>query len=429
MPEEEGDERPLRCDLGDGLVMRTIRSAEDVERLAEMHRQAFEEDDLYTIVMDLLTRNPRLRWKDVLVVEDSGTGEFVSSISLVPAVWSYDGILLRVGELGVVGTRQEYRRRGLIRAQTVEFERKLQEGGYDLGVIRGIPYFYRQFGYEYAIPLGGECRLSLDQIPNLGEGEEETATIRPMEEGEIAQAVAWHNAATERLCLRAVYDEVSWRYPETLSEGNPMRLRNYIVEREGQAVGYLRLGNPSEEEKDMLPCSEMSDLGYSDILAALRFLKQQATKRGCKQIALHLHSSAPARVVARYLGGHERKPYAWQIRIPNRVRFLRRIAPALERRLAGSMLAGLTQVVPLNFHEDTIALTFRQGRLEDVASLGKTDERGIRLPPDLAVRLLLCYQSQEEIWSFRPDLSVRTPFQPLMDILFPKRESYIYAAL
>ncbi len=104
---------------------------------------------------------------------------------------------------------------------------------------------------------------------------------------------------------------------------------------------------------------------------------------------------------------------------------LERIAPVLERRLAESMLAGLTQMLYLNFYEEAVELAFARGKLAEVRSVGFSQRREIKLPPLTSVRLLLGYQSREEISAFRPDLGARTSLQPVPDVLFPKVESDI----
>ena len=165
---------------------------------------------------------------------------------------------------------------------------------------------------------------------------------------------------------------------------------------------------------------------YDDSMAALRFAKRLAREQGQARLAINGTPSQPIIKTACYLGAQPNKPYAWQVRIPHRVRFLQRIAPVLERRLAASMLAGLTQTLHLNFYEEAVELEFVRGKLAEVRSVGFSDRREIRLPPLTAVRLLLGYQSREELSAYRPDLSVRASLQPVMDVLFPKVESYVY---
>lgn len=419
----ENTSQPWRVDLGDGLVMRHAECAADLERIAECGRRAFGEDELYTVCHDLYTKHPRMRWEDILYVEDTRTGLPVSMISLIPLQWHYGDVLLKVAELGPVGTVPEYRRRGLIRAQMKVFERKLQDEGYDLGAIEGIPYFYRQFGYEYAIPLNQGWRLIPDDIPDLPAGAVESAAIRRMTPADLPQVSALYETATRGLCLRAARDEAIWRFPEELSSGYPDRLTSHVLERDERIVGYLRI---RDKPDNGLPVREAITFTYDDSLAALRFAKGLAREQGQARIAINGTPSQPIIKTASYLGARANKPYAWQVRIPHRVPFLQRIAPVLERRLAESMLAGLTQTLHLNFYEEAVELEFARGRLVEVRSVGRSDRGEIRLPPYPAVRLLLGYHSREEISAYRPDLGVRASLQPVVDALFPKVESYIY---
>ena len=419
---------PLHVDLGDGLVMRTARGEQDITAIAESHRQAFDEE-LYVITMDCLLKFPGIRRDDIILVEDTTKDIVVSSLCLLPVRWAYEDVTLAVAELGIVGTRKEYQRRGLVRQQMEIFERRLHEHPYHLAVIQGIPYFYRQFGYEYAVPLGHACHLELKQIPALKKGEQEVATVRPMTEADIPQALNLCAASSRSLCLHEMRDQDDWLYPERLSESHPDRIQSYLVEQSGKAIGYFRLRH-KEKDGQRIPCREMSDMGYDATVAAFRFMKGHA-QRECAENGIDLKgpASSTAVRVAKYLGAHERVPYAWQIRIPDRIRFLQRIAPVLERRLANSMMAGLTQTLCLNFYEESVELAFEHGRIARVASIGMTDDGGIRVPPYPAIRLLTCYQSYEEIAAYRLDCRIKSEFRAIMDILFPKQESHVHSLL
>ena len=58
-----------------------------------------------------------------------------------------------------------------------------------------------------------------------------------------------------------------------------------------------------------------------------------------------------------------RRVYAWYLRVPDLLSFLRHIAPALERRLAQSVAAGHTGELKLNFYREGLRLVFEDGRL------------------------------------------------------------------
>jgi predicted acetyltransferase len=417
---------PLYIELGDGLILRSAETQTDLERIAEGNRRAFDEEELEYLSLDAFTKYPGIRREDILYVENPDK-EVVSSVCLLPARWAYEDIPLKVGEIGIVGTREDYRCRGLIQAQMTIVAAKLAHEGFHLSSIRGIPYFYRQFGYEYAIPLDPECVLDLHSIPDADDKEKGDASeTRPAQDADIDRILELYDASTADYCIRALKDARDWRYPEHLSEGNPTMVTTHVLMRGDEIVGYYRLHN-KDEQRGLLKCSEMAALNYADAMAMLRDLKAEAQRQDCKGIALRFAENAIPVQIAKRLGGHTRRSYAWQIRIPDRVRFLRRIAPVLERRLADSMVAGMTDILYFNFYEDTIKMAIEEGQIISIDSIGRSDQRKIRLPPYPAVRLLTCYQSWREIKDFRLDLGVSGARQPVVEALFPKKASYIYA--
>ncbi len=71
-------------------------------------------------------------------------------------------------------------------------------------------------------------------------------------------------------------------------------------------------------------------------------------------------------------------------------------------------------------------MRFEGGKLVAVEALGFCDRGGIRVPPLTVAPLLLGWRSREELRSIRPDLSIGRDWQHLVDILFPKVDSFIY---
>ena len=72
---------------------------------------------------------------------------------LIPQEWSYEGVVLPVGQPELVATAPAYRRRGLIREQFADIHRRSEALGDRWQVIGGIPWYYRQLGYTYALDL------------------------------------------------------------------------------------------------------------------------------------------------------------------------------------------------------------------------------------------------------------------------------------
>lgn len=146
------------------LVPKRLSTTEDAEQYLELVRKIWgEEPGVDKLAKKLIDYHPKMNLKNFYVIKDKD--RMVSTINLIPVTWSIGGICLKAAEMGHVGTLPEYRGRGLIRRLIDEYHKEAQRQGYDIAVIEGIPYFYRQFGYEYAIPLLEETKIRLDQIP------------------------------------------------------------------------------------------------------------------------------------------------------------------------------------------------------------------------------------------------------------------------
>ena len=68
-----------------------------------------------------------------------------------------------------VATDEEYEGRGLVRRQFEYHHADVARRGELFQMIVGIPYFYRQFGYEYALPVPGWRTIAPGDVPVVSE--------------------------------------------------------------------------------------------------------------------------------------------------------------------------------------------------------------------------------------------------------------------
>jgi predicted N-acetyltransferase YhbS len=413
-------------DLGGGLSLKLAQTTADVERIARLHALAFEPAH-YGATMTLESY-PGMRREDFCFVQESATGKAVSSICLVPTTWVYEGVPLRVAELGIVATHPDYRQRGLIREQMRWFEGQLHARQFDLASIQGIPHFYRQFGFEYIIPMGGGYELRPDQIPGAEEGEE-VATVREAGPGDVPLLQAYLAEAGAGLAVSLRREPAAWLYQDEPTRTDEEAFVTYLALEAGEPVGYFRLFRNETRSHSGVRLVEASPLPYRACLAALRLTKELAPRRQHAQtVRIALPPGSPLAKVAAGLGGRWLRPYGWLVRVHDAVHFLTRIGPALERRLAGSFLAGYSGALQLNLYSDSIELAFREGRLERVRRLaGRQGQAG--LPWWAAWQLWLGHRSLEELTAWYPDAWAEGACRPLIDVLFPKRESWVFPTL
>ena len=191
----------INLDHGNGLILRR-GNERDADALAEFNSVIHTEDEngkpdefIKTWVLDLATKpHPTSSVNDFTVVEEIKTGKIVSSMNLISQSWSYENISFNVGRPELVGTAPEFRGRGLIRKQFKIIHQWSSERGEILQAITGIPYYYRQFGYEMAVSLGGGRYGYKPQVKHLKEGETEPYLIRQATEDVEAQVFGF------RLC-------------------------------------------------------------------------------------------------------------------------------------------------------------------------------------------------------------------------------------
>ena len=436
-------------DLGDGLVMRRA-TPEDAGALAEfngrIHTETVpEEPDLGVAAWtrDLLIRpHPTFKPGDFTLVEDVRTGQIVSSLNLISQTWTYGGIRFGVGRPELVGTLPEYRRKGLVRAQFEVIHRWSAGRGHLLQAITGIPYYYRLFGYEMAVNLGAGRAGFRPQIPRLPQGQEEPFKIRPAQAADLPFIARIYEEGTRRSLLNCERDEALWDYElHGKSPENVTRSEIRLIETPGgEPVGYL--AHPPQLWNGMLAATSIElkpEVSWAAVApSVVRYLETagEALAAGAggpvkfESFGFWVHTGHPILAVLHNSLPRERKPYAWYLRVPDLIAFLRRIAPVLEARLAGSPVVGHSGELKITFYRGGLRLVLEEGRLaviepwtpEPVEISGQA-----AFPGQTFLQLLFGYRSLEELCGAFPDCDVRTDEAwALLSALFPKQASDIW---
>ena len=408
------------------LQLRRASTLDELEAVLQSHVAAFDDEDEPGLRANLFSR-PGTRPEDVLYVEDNRTSQVVSSVSLIPQTWTYEGIPFRVAEAAIVSTREAYRKRGLVREQFEVYHGMALQAGCLVSVIAGIPYFYRQFGYEYIIPMDGSTSLRPEQIPDVQTEGSSPYSFRAATAADMPVLQRFYGQMTKEFCVASVLTDEIWLHQDSLPDNCGDRLKTYVMECEGEPVGYVRMR--ANERSDWHKGASIHSAylpGHDTCLATLRFAKKLALEeRQEHHIKVEIPIETPLVRASIDLGGEVRRPYAWQVRVLDPLRFLLTIAPALERRLAESPWAGLTQDFSMSLYREVIVLRFRDGRLSNVGTVAPRRGCEMRCPPSVIPMIWLCYRSVDEVVDWYPDASCKDrATQRLAGVLFPKRESW-----
>ena len=121
----------------------------------------------------------------------------VSTATLLDETVRVGDVVLPAGQVELVATHTGYEGRGLVRALMGWAHDRSRDRGHLLQVMIGIPYFYRLFGYEYAIdiPPGSTSARVAQHRRRRAEAGRSSAGDRP---GDLPSLVALQDAAQAR---------------------------------------------------------------------------------------------------------------------------------------------------------------------------------------------------------------------------------------
>jgi hypothetical protein len=314
--------------------------------------------------------------------------------------------------------------------------------GHPVTAITGIPYFYRQFGYEYALDLGGKRTTFLTQIAQAKDSEPEAYTLREATREDIplmqesykrrkANSIVWTRIPDSYW----LYELEAWRIqPEWGRTANVQ----IIVDSAGTARGYIL--SASMRWGSSLPIWGFETVPGTNLRAmlpaVLRALKAYGGQmpiakpdtKAFSAITFHLGRSHPVYDALGELAQAKEEPYAWYVRVPDLPAFLRLIAPVLEKRLADSYIAGYTGEIKLDFYRSGLRMVFDQGRLataENWQLPAYDSNAGGGFPELVFLQVVFGHRSIDQLRSAFPDVWVNDETAYALNVLFPARESSV----
>ncbi|MDQ2887221.1 MAG: GNAT family N-acetyltransferase [Chloroflexota bacterium] len=440
-----------RRDLGDGLLARWSTAA-DTENIAHLIGMVFREkaeEPENTYMANSVRRMmrgdyPLMGPNDYAVIEDTRKegNPIVACTCLWRQTWEYEGIPFEIGRPEYVATDPHYRRRGLVRVLFDMVHQRSANEGHPVTAITGIPYFYRQFGYEYALDLGGKRTTFLTQIAEVKDGEQEAYTLREATREDIPLMQESYQRRKANNIIWTDIPDSYWRYELEAWRIQPEwgRTSNVqmIVDSTGVAQGYVLLAPtrwgsslavwgfesmPGANLRAMLP----------PVLRALKAYGEQmpTAKPGTKTfsaITFLLGRSHPVYDALGELAQAKEEPYAWYVRVPDLPAFLSLIAPVLEKRLADSYIAGYTGEIKLDFYRSGLRMAFDRGRLTTAENWQVPiydSNAGGGFPELVFLQVIFGHRSIDELRHAFPDVWVNDETGYALNVLFPARESSV----
>jgi len=442
-----------RRELGGGLLQRWSTS-EDTENIAQLCGMVFrdkEDEPLNINVIASVRRHmsgdfPLMGPGDYAVIEDTTKegNPLVACTCLWRLEWEYEGIAFGVGQPEFVVTHPDYRNRGLIRKLFEMVHARSEAEGHLAQAITGILYFYRQFGYEYALELEGRRVTYLSLIPRAQESTPEPYSLRVATPEDIPLLIELYNRQRSASMVWNITSERFWRYQikeetDPSISGKQMCVR-MIIDNTGKVQGYLMLATRRwGKSLHVFALNIAAGVNWQAVvpplLRALETYGMQIPTVGpdappLHEISFFLGSEHPVYdVLGETLAPYYEPPYAWYVRVPDVLAFIRHIAPALEKRLANSPAAFYTGEFTLDIFRGGIHMAFDKGHITSVepwrAPVYK-NTADASCPALIFLQLLFGYRSLDELRYAFPEVRVENSNATvLLNALFPKKFSWV----
>ncbi|WP_221655342.1 GNAT family N-acetyltransferase [Actinotalea ferrariae] len=379
--------------LPGGLELRTSRPS-DLDQIGALLVERGEEADALD---HRLVVEGELGWDACAVVVDGD--RVVSTATLLDEEVRVGDVVLPAGQVELVATDREYEGRGLVRALMGWAHDRSRDRGHLLQVMIGIPYFYRLFGYEYAIDMPRARSLrsdgsEADDVPvtapaardDLGgaatvpDGTSSTVGVRaaapggssrapgagrlrPATEADVPVLAALQDAAQAPYDVAMPHPAERWRWI-LAHEGST----TWVLERGGSVVASARTG-PPDDGVLVAEAAAVDDDAATALLAALADVGEPLT-------VVHRPLTVPGRAWADLLEppGPGAEQYYARIERPELV--LDALRPVLSARLRADDVG-----------RDVVISTFgRHYRMPwtDEAGLGEVEVGGPMQSPGVA---------------------------------------------
>lgn len=393
---------------------------EEIEAIINLNMKIHQDEILGTFIRQVFLGYPRKSENLWLYIKDNKENKLVSSICLAPLEWQIEDIILPVCEMEFVGTLEQYRGKRFIKILNELYENIMNQNGYILSVITGIPYFYRTLGYEYVSSLDDRITIPASKIP---EKKYESINIRKANSNDIPFIESKYTQFHRNFYIFNRFDPECFKFKYLKDQFNSEVRSTYIFDEAGVPNNYFSFGLSYDNRNYEI---YSPDLNKREMITLLQFIKTMGNYNENDIITLSISEHSP---VFRYiisLGGTPVSTYGWQVKIPNLEKFFKLIKKIIENRVKHSEFKGLTKAIRISNYIDTIELDFDNGKIKNIEIEKEYQNPKITdlsIPEALLFKLLLGDRNTDEINYIIKDALVNISSKLLIEIMFPKKAS------
>jgi len=321
---------------------------------------------------------------------------------------------LPAGQMDFVATATDYEHRGLARDLVTIAHGVSAERGDILQILVGIPYFYRQFGYRYVLPMPGHYTVRPDTRIDVPEG----ITVRDATKADLDTLESLQDRVQAGAIVAMGHSDATW---EWMFSSETVTLR--LAEREGKAIGTARVAPEEDDEHRAL-----SEVATSEVGVVHALIEDARGASAARTVQVTERADGTVRSALSGLAEHGDSGDEFLLRIPDPVALLEAVRSELSQRLATSPFAKETGELLISFYSSSATLTYDNGSITGIAPgpamQGPVHGGGSGVPPDLVADLVFGPHGAEALDDLYPDLNLGRR-RGLMSVLFPPQSADI----
>ncbi len=366
-------------------------SLDDHDRVMEFVKVVFP--DAVEVLERLIFHPPFQRPENFAYIEEDG--QIVSFAGLLPHTVRLGGSQVRAGEIEAVGTHPDFRKRGLAASLMRYWIEYMRQEGIALGWLYGIPDFYQQFGFEYALPFHQYSYVTV--ASELLAGQKLLHRIEGMTASDLPEVDRIYADCSRDNSGTMVRSLDYWKYRlQTTNFGS----HQWTVLRDEDAVirGYLWVTKSDSEITVREAGADSEDACQT--MAAYLYQQSQATQVGT--IGLQGPVSSPLaqylyRKGARIACTNEIFPGTWagMVRIVDLANTLEALSSAMTRRLANAGRSTHSGLYAIKSEVGSAGLEISRGQVR-VTKEPSEQAQQVWIPGPVLTQMITGYKSLQD---------------------------------
>ena len=360
-------------------------------------------------------------WGITLSTEDE---KDVSMITLREYQMRFGSAYLKMGGIAGVGTKEEHRNKGYSRHVMEHTLAYMNENGFDVSMLFGIPNFYHKFGYATAIPetyVEFDTKDAQTTVP--------TYQIRKFETEDAPKIVDLYAANNAERTGTPLRTGIGWKEFTRRAGIVP---DPYVVLNEADAViGYFVCNSDNTKIDAIDRNCTLFDIGFQDrtiFETIVHFLAHGVAYTSAERIRCAVPADHPFAIFCRRYGcrthTYTPKDHMGMMRIINQSSTLKKITGALEKRLQRDADLGQWSG-KLLFSTDIGQDCFEIDRGNVAYTDSQANAFHLEMPQDKLIQLMMGRRSIEDL-AVESDVWVNVGIIPVLDTLFPLGHSHIW---